>query len=1009
MMESLLNHLADFGARSADYVELKSQNDPRLLRYVDLVRRGDQPMVDAVIEAQTQPLLYVIDSARLANAPMQVNEIADLRRRLAMRGEPAWLGVLRPGRLDIYGTDLNPDAHIQAASFFSSQSESIGVLARLAQGEDLAEPSGLMLRSVLLGLMTHAGQELKALGFTTSESIALTGRALFFRYLMGRKIIDDTHLAQISPLATSLETCFGGEASLAATNAWLDRTFNGDLLVLPTKNYPKYFKEVFEKYGAGVARPLNAILGLDQSIAPGASQRPLDWGDLDFNHLPIGLLSETYEELMYHFDAEARRDTSVYYTPSHIAEYMVGEAFQGHPDGSHTRVLDPACGGGVFLVAAFRKLAEMRFAETGHRPERPALRAMLNTQLVGFDINGHARTLAALALYLTALELDPAPTPVEELTFKKLEGHVLIDVADPDSNPAVVKPMAGSLGNHVPQAYRAAFGLVIGNPPWTSLKPQPKKTDETIPDKDIDETFTARCREIAEQRGIPIVAKSYKNPDRVTDLPFVWGAMEWAKPGGRIALALAGRWLFKMSATGFAARKAIFQALAVTGILNGASIRQSQVWPNVDQPFCLLFADNRLPESADQFAFVSPDDDPGLSDKGRMRVDAHDAVPISLEMVVKQPDLLKTLYRGTALDATIVQRIREKTNYTIGDFWTKEHGLFSGQGYQVFNRSGDDTFLDGFPTLEAGYSKHPFLVIAESLPSYQPMGLSRPRDPTIYRAPMVLVRKGNRADRGRGRALVSDVKLAYSESYYGFSAAAHADGKFLTRYLLVLMHSQIFEYFTLMTSGEFGIEREALQVLDIANFPIVAPEKLPKTKRALIEKAADGLVRNQPDWNALDQAVQLIYDLRLIDAETVADALATRSPFPKAKKLACDLVSSQLAESFCKRLQKELVSVLGANCHQVRVQMLMDHAHLPWKFMAISLDTQALPTTPPANWVEQADDLAVSRITMIDAKRPLIVVGLLNRYRYWTPTQARLLASDILWEHGAMLEERAAR
>ena len=77
--------------------------------------------------------------------------------------------------------------------------------------------------------------------------------------------------------------------------------------------------------------------------------------------------------------------------------------------------------------------------------------------------------------------------------------------------------------------------------------------------------------------------------------------------------------------------------------------------------------------------------------------------------------------------------------------------------------------------------------------------------------------------------------------------------------------------------------------------------------------------------------------------------------------------------------------------------------------MAMSLDAQALTTAPPANWVEQADDLAVSRITMIDAQRPLITIGLLNKYRYWTPTQARLLASDILWEHGVMLEERAAR
>lgn len=995
-MNSFINQLADFGARAADCVELQSLHDPRLLRYVDLVRHGGTPLVDVVVEEQTQPLLYVINAARLAGSPEHANEIAELRRRLAMRGEAAWLGVLSPGRLDIYATELDPTGDSQPASFVSDQSESVGVLPRLAQGEDLALPSRLMLRDVLLGLMTDAGQELKDLGLPTDESIALTGRALFFRYLMGRRIIDETHLAKISPVANSLEMCFSHEGSLATSNAWLDRTFNGDLLKLPTDDYPEYFGQLFQTYGPRLARPLEAILGLDQPIAPGASQRPLNWGDLDFDHVPIGLLSETYEELMYRFDADARRDTSVYYTPSHIAEYMVAEALHGHPEGSHTRVLDPACGAGVFLVAAFRKLAEMRFSETGQRPDRLALRGMLNNQLVGFDINSHARTLAALALYLTALELDPAPTPVEELTFEKLEGTVLVDVADPGSDPAIIKPMAGSLGRHVSEAYKGAFGLVVGNPPWTSLKPAYKA---------IDQTFTERCREIAERRGLPSIAKDYRNPDQVPDLPFVWGAMEWTKPDGRIALALAGRWLFKMTQTGFAARKAVFQALAVTGILNGAAIRQSQVWPNVDQPFCLLFADNRLPEPNDQFVFVSPDNDPGLSAKGRMRIDAHDAVPVLLELAAEQPDLLKTLYRGSALDATIVRRIREKTNYTIGDFWTLEHGLCRGQGYQIFNRAGDDTFLTGMPTLEARYSKHPFLVLAESLSSYQPMGLWRPRDPMIYRAPLVLVRKGNRADRARGRALVSDVDIAYSESYYGFSAAAHVDGEFLTRYLLMLMHSQLFEYFTLMTSGEFGLEREALQVLDVESFPIITPEKLSQAERALVEHAANGLVGANPDWQDLDRTVQSIYGIGPLDAEVIADSLSTRSPFPAAKKLACAPVLPKWTDRFCSRLEKELLGVLGASGHQVRVQLLSDHAHLPWKFIAVSLDAQALPTTPPTNWIEHADDLAVSRITIIDAQRPLIVIGLLDQSRYWTPTQARLLASDIIWERGAMLEK----
>ena len=38
-MKLLVERLVDFGVRKADFVELDSKDDPRLLRYVDLVRR----------------------------------------------------------------------------------------------------------------------------------------------------------------------------------------------------------------------------------------------------------------------------------------------------------------------------------------------------------------------------------------------------------------------------------------------------------------------------------------------------------------------------------------------------------------------------------------------------------------------------------------------------------------------------------------------------------------------------------------------------------------------------------------------------------------------------------------------------------------------------------------------------------------------------------------------------------------------------------------------------------
>lgn len=189
--------------------------------------------------------------------------------------------------LDIYATDLLPSEDLTPVWFSRDSSEAPGILPRLAQGEDLAPAASLRLRDVLLDLMSDAGEALRNLGVSTHEAIALTGRALFLRYLIGRKIVLHDHLSNIAPSAKSLNECMNTDVALAETNHWLDNTFNGDLLALPTTDYAAYFRQLVQRHGQNVIQPLSAIMTLDTAIEPGVSQQRLDWGDLDFDHLPL--------------------------------------------------------------------------------------------------------------------------------------------------------------------------------------------------------------------------------------------------------------------------------------------------------------------------------------------------------------------------------------------------------------------------------------------------------------------------------------------------------------------------------------------------------------------------------------------------------------------------------------------------------------------------------------------------------------------------------------------------
>jgi len=997
-MERLIDKLSAYGAFGSTCVDLRDRNDARILRYSDLVRNTETPLIDGIIEEQSQPLLYVVDNNKMTGS---LHDVTHIRKLLAMRGEPAWLGVIQGGRIDIYSTDLRPDSKYKPCQCFANQNGAKSLLSRLALGEELAKPGSLSLRDELLRLMTDAGQELRGYGISTHETIALIGRTLFFRYLIGRKIITPKQLADISPSANSLQDCFGTVISLCETNRWLDSTFNGDLLALPSSDYASYFESLSEQTSQGFTRPLNAIMDLDTAIVPGASQRRLDWGDLNFDHLPVGLLSETYEELVFHFDSQARHSTSVYYTPFYLAEYMVNEVLHELPSGSASNVLDPACGAGVFLVASFRKLVETKFQEQGSWPTRSQIRRILEEQLVGFDINAHARTLAALALYLTALDLDPKPFPVEQLKFRKLEGRVLIDVSDPQSDRFEMRPMLGSLGEHVSREFFGRFDAVVGNPPWTSLK---KAYDY------IDAKNTQYCRDVAQERGLQEIADSYQNPDNVPDLPFMWGGMRWAKPSGRIALALAGRWLFKQSESGIEARNAIFSAVAITGIVNGASLRQTKVWSNVDQPFCLVFADNVVPQGHEQFVYLSPEFEPDLNRKGRMRIDASDALPVSLETVLSTPTALKTLYRGTELDLRIVERIRKAESISVGEYLKNDPNLFFGQGYQTTSYREDDTFLVGKLNIDASYAQHPFVVEPGSLQRYQKRpGLHRARDPNNYKAPILLIRKTSRADRNRGRALVSMKDVAYPEAYFGFSAAKHPDGEFLVNYLQLLVHSSLFEYYALMTGSQFGAEREVLQAIDIKRFPFIPPESLSSSQKQELINCSCKLKAQMLDWHELDEVVGRLYGLNTPSRQSISDVVNTRTPFSHAKKLGLSKVTSIVIEEFSTVLEKELSNIFSLGGYQVSVKKLEGKDRsTPWTFLSVSFGKSNLNSVELLNsWMKELDKLGTSRITMLDKESQSLTVGLLNRYRYWTKTQAKLLASDIVWNFGAALEGAA--
>ncbi len=923
-----------------------------------------------------------------------------LQRTISLRDEGAFIALSRPGRLTIFNAKFgarptrNPRPHIREAR--PQDANSRALIPHLA----LNPPAGGTVHAVhqfLFNLLNKTVDRLEKVKISSQDALSLVGRALFFRFLLDRHLLDGAvEPSAICKGARSFSECFDTPIRATRTSNWLDEIFNGDLLPLSKHDTASWFGALPEETRDKICHELGNIA--HGATSDGQLRLPSDWADINFAHVPVGLLSQVYESHCHRVAQQKAKKESIYYTPRTIAEYMVKHAFTELDHAHKARVLDPAAGAGVFLVTAFRHLVALRWAADDKRPTRRVIRSILAQQLTGFDINESALRLTGLGLYLTALELDPSPQPLSDLKFANLRGTVLHDVSH---NRTENNFTLGSLAP-VADAHRGKYDVVIGNPPWTAIS-------EEDGGSELRRHWLQGSERIAQERLEPSRPETLDFPDNAPDLPFFYRAMEWACDRGRIAFAVHARLLFKQSDGGFEARRNLFEAVHVTGVLNGSALRLTKVWPNVTAPFCLVFADNEKSSPTDAFYFVSPELEGALNKKGRMRVDASAAQAITVEQVATIPPLLKTRFRGTELDVAVMRKIESPGTIPLDDYWGEKHlNLQSGKGFIVSadNEHQEDAselhIYRRLDRIEPGI----FRVRVESLDHFTAATLHRRRPLAQYKGPLVLVKRSRKSVE-EGGAVLCEKGVAYRENFMGYSCHGHSEAPLLARYLLLVLNSQLPFYYSLMTSSQFGIERDALLKVDLEQFPMVPFAKLSsQSRQAILPLSAVLLEGENIPWDKIEDWAAKLYGLTRDQREVIRDTLSVGQPYPEFKKRAGGPPTDTARAEFVRRLKAEIDTLIEPLKKQVSIQQhpWNNKSHSPWIFL--QLDSLPPNRTPPPledlnvpEFLRIADEQGASQIILETEKPGSLQLGILAHGRYWTLSRARLCAMDLFYDH----------
>jgi hypothetical protein len=214
--------------------------------------------------------------------------------------------------------------------------------------------------------LVQAALRLKKEGWTLDRAHALLGRALFVSFLHQRGFIKPQHFpSQTNSLlgilkgrtVEEVKHLLYGEGGLFPA---LKQEFNGTM-----------FDAALDAEARDIRKPHLDILADFLGGAEMGSGQLTIFSDYDFRVIPVETISAIYEEFMKDSDLKRKHDEGAFYTPRHLAETTLYVAVEGrYAESAAWRVLDPACGSGIFLVAMFNMLAAQWLRDNANRTKK---------------------------------------------------------------------------------------------------------------------------------------------------------------------------------------------------------------------------------------------------------------------------------------------------------------------------------------------------------------------------------------------------------------------------------------------------------------------------------------------------------------------------------------------------------------------------------------------------------------------------------------------------------------
>lgn len=382
------------------------------------------------------------------------------------------------------------------------------------------------------------------------------------------------------------------------------------------------------------------------------------WRLYSFNDLPVELISNIYEEFL-------GKQPGVVYTPPYLVNFLLDEAMPLSSEQTDFKVLDPACGSGVFLVGAYRRLIyRWRKKNNWNYPDLVTLKKLLRENIFGIELNKDA---ANLTIFSLSLALCDELTPLEiwkDLKFDSLHEENILH--DDFFNQVSKSEMIGK------------FDLIIGNPPFEAKLTEAAKNIETVKHRDrIISTLLGNGK----QKDLTI-----KLPDNQVSLLFLEQSVELCKKGGLVCLIQpSGPLLYNSSSFQF--RQVLLNKYHVPQIIDFTHISRILFGKNGDVATAAIFIKNEK-STKNGLLHITVRRTKTHKEKLYFELDTYDFHHVPLSLALNDYFIWKSNFIGGHRYHQLLTRLRSFP--TVGEFLSEKVNQYNwdvGEGYIIGNRN----------------------------------------------------------------------------------------------------------------------------------------------------------------------------------------------------------------------------------------------------------------------------------------------------------------------------------